>query len=434
MTLKSPVELKMLVPQIDLGGQTFKEKATEIEVLQSGEWEHPQYGIIRITEDDIDKFVQSFDDGVRKVDIAIDQEHMPEKGAAGWYKSLRKVVEDGKAKLTASVEWTALGKQLLNDGVFKYFSPEFDFDYEDMETHEAFDNVLIGGALTNRPYFKSLAPVMLSENMYARFGDAGYKCECVKCGVTVTTDKHCRDIKCPKCGGQMRRAERPGAGFNDLELSKGGEKEAMTKDELKAQLAEDSEFVLPEDATDEDKAAFEEASTELAEEAENKEEGDEAPEGDEEGEEEEEKDETVKASENFISKAEHSKQMNELKSKMGVVEKKLRFKEVTTAVQGYVFSESNPDGVLLPKNTEAAINILMASTPKSAKLFTEFLTELPAVSAKLFTEQGGSEGDSGDNAAKVERKADKMIEEGKAQTYGEAVKTLQRNEPELFED
>jgi len=390
MTLKSPVELKMLVPQIDLGGQTFKEKATEIEVLQSGEWEHPQYGIIRITEDDIDKFVQSFDDGVRKVDIAIDQEHMPEKGAAGWYKSLRKVVEDGKTKLKASVEWTALGKQLLNDGVFKYFSPEFDFDYEDMETHEAFDNVLIGGALTNRPYFKSLAPVMLSENMYAR--------------------------------------------FSDLELSEGGEKEAMTKDELKAQLAEDSEFVLPEDATDEDKAAFEEASTELAEEAENKEEGDEAPEGDEEGEEEEEKDETVKASENFISKAEHSKQMNELKSKMGVVEKKLRFKEVTTAVQGYVFSESNPDGVLLPKNTEAAINILMASTPKSAKLFTEFLTELPAVSAKLFTEQGGSEGDSGDNAAKVERKADKMIEEGKAQTYGEAVKTLQRNEPELFED
>ena len=390
MITVSPAELKMLVPQIDLGGQTFKEKATEIEVLQSGEWEHPQYGIIRITEDDIDKFVQSFDDGVRKVDIAIDQEHMPEKGAAGWYKSLRKVVEDGKAKLTASVEWTALGKQLLNDGVFKYFSPEFEFDYEDMETHEAFDNVLIGGALTNRPYFKSLAPVMLSENMYAR--------------------------------------------FSDLELSEGGEKEAMTKDELKAQLAEDSEFVLPEDATDEDKAAFEEASTELAEEAENKEEGDEAPEGDEEGEEEEEKDETVKASENFISKAEHSKQMNELKSKMGVVEKKLRFKEVTTAVQGYVFSESNPDGVLLPKNTEAAINILMASTPKSAKLFTEFLTELPAVSAKLFTEQGGSEGDSGDNAAKVERKADKMIEEGKAQTYGEAVKTLQRNEPELFED
>ena len=392
MITVSPAELKMLVPQIDLGGQTFKEKATEIEVLQSGEWEHPQYGIIRITEDDIDKFVQSFDDGVRKVDIAIDQEHMPEKGAAGWYKSLRKVVEDGKAKLTASVEWTALGKQLLNDGVFKYFSPEFEFDYEDMETHEAFDNVLIGGALTNRPYFKSLAPVMLSENMYAR--------------------------------------------FSDLELSEGGEKEAMTKDELKAQLAEDSEFVLPEDATDEDKAAFEEASTELAEEAENKEEGGEETEEVEEveTEEKEEKDEAVKASENFISKAEHSKQMNELKSKMGVVEKKLRFKEVTTAVQGYVFSESNPDGVLLPKNTEAAINILMASTPKSAKLFTEFLTELPAVSAKLFTEQGGSEGDSGDNAAKVERKADKMIEEGKAQTYGEAVKTLQRNEPELFED
>jgi len=37
-------------------------------------------------------------------------------------------------------------------------------------------------------------------------------CECLNCGHILVTDKHCRDIKCPKCGGEMRRIERPGPG------------------------------------------------------------------------------------------------------------------------------------------------------------------------------------------------------------------------------
>lgn len=41
-----------------------------------------------------------------------------------------------------------------------------------------------------------------------------YNCECIKCGHKITTEKHCNDIKCSKCGGQMRRVERPGPGRN----------------------------------------------------------------------------------------------------------------------------------------------------------------------------------------------------------------------------
>ena len=37
-----------------------------------------------------------------------------------------------------------------------------------------------------------------------------YNCECLDCGHKLTTEKHCKDIKCPKCGGEMRRIERPG--------------------------------------------------------------------------------------------------------------------------------------------------------------------------------------------------------------------------------
>ena len=39
-----------------------------------------------------------------------------------------------------------------------------------------------------------------------------YTCECIKCGHTLKTTKHCKDVKCPKCEGTMRRKERPGPG------------------------------------------------------------------------------------------------------------------------------------------------------------------------------------------------------------------------------
>jgi len=41
---------------------------------------------------------------------------------------------------------------------------------------------------------------------------AKYDCECIDCGYEMTSDKHCKEIKCPECGGTMRRAERPGPG------------------------------------------------------------------------------------------------------------------------------------------------------------------------------------------------------------------------------
>ena len=43
-----------------------------------------------------------------------------------------------------------------------------------------------------------------------------YDCECLKCGHKMTSENHCADIVCSECGGEMRRAERPGVGNPDL--------------------------------------------------------------------------------------------------------------------------------------------------------------------------------------------------------------------------
>lgn len=42
-----------------------------------------------------------------------------------------------------------------------------------------------------------------------------YACECLKCGWATTSTKHCDTFKCEKCGGTMRRKERPGPGKED---------------------------------------------------------------------------------------------------------------------------------------------------------------------------------------------------------------------------
>ena len=48
--------------------------------------------------------------------------------------------------------------------------------------------------------------------LQANTDDAKYDCECMDCGHTESGDEHCADLTCSECGGQMRRADRPGRG------------------------------------------------------------------------------------------------------------------------------------------------------------------------------------------------------------------------------
>jgi len=133
----------------------------EIHIVPTGKWDHPVYGEMEITSDDIAEFHRNFKDGVR-LDLRITAGHDNgmsggELPAIGWFKEL---YDRGVKGLWAYVEWTDEGKKLLTDRAFKYFSPEFYQVYQDPETGEKRENVLVGGALTNSPYFKELTPVV----------------------------------------------------------------------------------------------------------------------------------------------------------------------------------------------------------------------------------------------------------------------------------
>lgn len=56
------------------------------------------------------------------------------------------------------------------------------------------------------------------KGMFDRIKETVYHCECIECGHQETSETHCKDLKCPECGNQMRRVERPGPGQNSQEL------------------------------------------------------------------------------------------------------------------------------------------------------------------------------------------------------------------------
>ena len=365
---------------------------SEIEVLTEGLWEHELYGEIEITPEDINLFIENFNNKARKIDIAVDQEHMPEKGAVGWFKELKKVISNGVTRLKATIEWTPVGVDMLKQSIYKYFSPEFDFEYEDPETHETVRNVLLGGALTNRPYFKSLAPVQLSENIFINESSI------------------------------------------NLQNKKGGE-QIMTKEELVAKLAENETYELPEDASEEERALLVEvkAEAEVAQkELEAEPEEGEEPEAENPAENEEEGEEGEGEGEAPVQGSEvpSAKEFNQVKSELGVLRKKMRFQEIDETVRGYTFSESNPEGRLLPKSKEVAQKLLMSLTSRQGKMFDEFVKNLPKINSMMFDEMGGSSGDSVKASEELNAKVDTVAKE-LGITFGQALKKVSADNPEL---
>lgn len=131
-----------------------------IHLIPIGEWDHNAYGPIIITASGIAQFKKNFDAQIRKgVFITAGHEGFAELPAQGWITK----VEARDTGLWGMIDWTQLGKETLSDKQYKFFSPEFYLEYADPETHEVYQNVLTGGALTKSPYFKELEAVVFSD-------------------------------------------------------------------------------------------------------------------------------------------------------------------------------------------------------------------------------------------------------------------------------
>lgn len=133
-------------------GAPFDSPVSTFLALPWGTWTHPRYGKLVFNQEIGDQIVRNFKARVTGVDLAIDYSHESEKEAAGWITELNSR-PDG---LYLTVRWTPDAAHAIRTGKWRYFSAEL-FG-EEVWTHPktgvTHQWVLMGGALTNRPFIK----------------------------------------------------------------------------------------------------------------------------------------------------------------------------------------------------------------------------------------------------------------------------------------
>jgi phage I-like protein len=155
-SFRSAIDLHLLAK--DNGGKV----PNEIAVLPYGIWQTVPYGEVRVDENVFNQMVANFDSKVRKA-VPVDVDHDGGK-AAGW---ISKLINKGTDGLWAVVEWTKYGEELLSEKLYRLFSPEWSFDYQDPEYSTHHGAVLVAGSLTNRPLFKEL-PMLIANDKISK--------------------------------------------------------------------------------------------------------------------------------------------------------------------------------------------------------------------------------------------------------------------------
>jgi hypothetical protein len=150
---------------VDVAGLAFDEQngvaSNWVHALPVGSFKHPVYGTIDVTADRVKNFADGVNSKVRGIDLSINYVHNNNDIAAGWVKKAE-ARSDG---VWLFVEWTNDATKEIKDKKWRYFSSEFEDEWEDPQGVKHKD-VMFGGALTNRPFMKNLVPINLAEAVY----------------------------------------------------------------------------------------------------------------------------------------------------------------------------------------------------------------------------------------------------------------------------
>lgn len=368
---------------IDSKGKTFKVgDIVTIQILRAGEWNHDSYGKVKIDKKVINDVVTNFKENKRGIDLAVDENHEENHKALGWFREVYS--EDDGSKCFAKIELTQKGAELLNEGAYKYFSPEISFRKVDEETGKPQRNLLLGGAFTNRPFFKGMQPLMASENAangekvntdhidgHAYF----FSNNATMFKLMLLMDKLLQKdtiTASEKSELELR--------FNELPESDKVTTKA-TVDELLAKFSEDEKITEADTAKNSTEDDSEDDSEEVVEDK-----SEEVAQVD-----------GIKANEDGtfaitdqVAFSEAMKAIKKQQMQLSEQTRVLRFNEVTESVKKLQFSEKTKKGIfLLPKDAKKFAEFAMSLSEAKAKEFFDIMSSLPTQeTAKKFKEEG----------------------------------------------
>ena len=153
-----------------------------------GQYAHPSYGNIIVDPARNQRIIDNFRSKIYQEKLPIDAEHQLEaSGAVGWINDLR-LATNGSVE--AQVEWNDRGNQLIAKDRFRYFSPALKFKWTDPVSGKEYQDVLIGGALVTRPFFKekALRPLVAKEEVLWAMNEEGTEGEPLEFTTTKVDD------------------------------------------------------------------------------------------------------------------------------------------------------------------------------------------------------------------------------------------------------
>lgn len=351
-----------------------------IQILRIGQWNHPIYGQFSISPADLEQFVFNFKANVRGVDLCVDENHEGEHKAIGWF---RDVFRDWNA-LFATIEWNDRGLELINSKTYRYFSPELFFSYRDEETDVEMRNVLIWGGITNRPFFKGMKALSMSEP-------------------GTPSDDSREPI-------YFFNSEPMGKKFSEIvaELKPLEKVTTAQLDELKLafnELPEEEQAAAQADVTDAESKLDDTPPADTPPEEKEKE-GEQKPE-----------DKPLEASEKQFSEEALKHigmslpEIREMQKKFSELASAAKFQEVEKKVVAHVYSEANKTGTILPKAKDKIAQFAAKLPDALASEFFEILNGKPFRTVE-FKEIGGQEAKIGELSFNIPEAAPEGVTRG----------------------
>lgn len=438
---------------------------TRIQILPVGIWDSPTHGMFSLTPSDLQEFIDNFDSGKYRAgdSLPIDLGHgntATGDEAAAWITKLELVLTPqslAEAKLLAptdddddpydlddqytrdsgvwaSVEWTPLGAEKVKNKQYKYFSPEFCPVYMDGNNGDMAANVLIGGGLVNRPFFRNMTPVVAHESGTVHNGD---KFEGTPYMLFIDKSK---DETMSKKASDTPEAAASNQNAQDTELKNQQdqatgtvESDPNTNTDVEDTVTGNHQGNPEEPFTQPDNGGAPGVGVQADEEgAEDKE--DESTEGETETEEDGEipteipTDEPTKVEGKegtiTITAAEKAAMDQKIEAGEKAIEA-LRTVKASETVKGWTFGEHN-DGKFPPAVTPLLVEFYMGLNNTQAKKFEELVKKLPNV--KMFAEVGQGEGRAESAVDVLEKLTNAKIAEkvkaGETLSYSEAWKLV----------
>lgn len=352
----------------------------EIQIMRVGKWNHLQYGEIKVNEKTLQQVKENFDENIRGVRLAVDENHEPGHKALGWFEELE--LRNDDKELFAEIKLTKKGAEILTDGLYRYFSPEIFFSMKDDETGKVIKNLLVGGAFTNRPFFKSMAPLMANEDA----------------ADLLPNDNDNSDISQSLLffnSSMMKKFLELLGKFNEEKSISASEKKALTdafgelpKEDVTDELTKMFNDVVAK-FNDEDEDKKKEDEEKKKEEEEKKEDEDE---DDDDDDEDEEDDEKVKANEDgsVTLTAIQFQELKETQKENAKLIREARKGDLSKKIGKFQFSEKNETGIVLPKSKKRIVNFAASLSEKQAEQFLRIMGDLKSVSASEIGKAGRS--------------------------------------------